>query len=247
MRPLEAIRSHGLRGIAELAIVILGVSVAFSVESLKDHSDARQEEWRYLVELQADFRQNTTLLERTLASERLGESAAIALLGAIHQPGGSVEPDSVRAWFLSSLFSGGSPSLAQGTFAGLIQTGSLGLVEDSRLRSALAAFSSQLARDLEAMRYWDDIAFRDLVTDPYFQREVGVFELYSDELKEQRGLPLSNRFPVDFGRLVTEKEFGALAEDAYLMRRNRRLAVARLLGSSQAILDELDRVIAEGT
>ena len=179
--------------------------------------------------------------------EHQGEETAITLLAAIHERGVSPAPDSVRAWLLRSPYHGGEPTLAEGTLLGMIQTGSLGLIQDRSLRSALAAFSSQLPRDLDLMRYWADTAFRTLVTNAYFKREVGAYELFSDDIRRERGLPTSNRFPVDFSRLGTENEFGGLAQDAYIMRRNRRLAVERLVGAGRAVLQDLDRVLAEGT
>lgn len=241
-RLIDAVRHHWLKAVGEFLLIVLGISVALAVNSWKDRRDASQLQTRYLRQLQEDFRQNEAELARALAAEREGEAAAIALLGAIHEPRGAVHNDSLRAWFLRAM-TAGAFRIYDGTFSEMIQSGVLGIVGDPKLRSQLASFHGQLPRDLAAHDYWSDQAFLDLLNVPYLTREIGLFELYSAEQRRGRNLPVTSRMPVDLTRLVTQREFSSVATNAYVIRLNGRRAVQRLLESTQAILQELDRVI----
>lgn len=99
-------------------------------------------------------------------------------------------------------------------------SGSLRLIRDDSLRILLASFV-RTVDDTQSSLTQLESNFSLLLSDPYFQQNLGVWGLYPSSVKEARGLPSGARFSIDFERLRHDREFGNLAIRGYIYKQNR--------------------------
>ncbi len=116
----------------------------------------------------------------------------------------------------------------------MVASGSLRLIRDDSLRILLASFV-RTVDDTQSSLTQLESNFSLLLTDPYFQQNLGVWGLYPSSVKEARGLPSGARFSINFERLRHDREFGNLAIRGYIYKRNRVWIIRNLLSAVQEL------------
>lgn len=116
----------------------------------------------------------------------------------------------------------------------MVASGSLRLIRDDSLRILLASFV-RTVDDTQSSLTQLESNFSLLLTDPYFQQNLGVWGLYPSSAKEARGLPSGARFSINFERLRHDREFGNLAIRGYIYKRNRVWIIRNLLSAVQEL------------
>ena len=129
----------------ELLIVVIGILIAFSLDSWWDGLELGEREHRYLVSLEQDFRKNQADLERTIQvqSAVLESIQKMVLFGATAAP--TPDADSVAS-LVTLVFRdtsvGFPPSLR--TYQELLNTSSLQILRSDSLRTLLADFDGRV-------------------------------------------------------------------------------------------------------
>jgi hypothetical protein len=128
--------------LAETAVVVAGILIAFTLNSWWQGRSAAVREQAHLHALRSDFEENVTRLEGlTDFQERVsGASGELLLVARGHR---SAAPDSVDR-LLGQVFSSNRFDAVMGAYEDLVNSGGLAQIRDDTLRSALAGFASML-------------------------------------------------------------------------------------------------------
>jgi hypothetical protein len=141
--------------LAETGIVVVGILIAFSLNSWWEGRAAAEREQAHLSALRADFVQNAARLH-ALARSQEGVSRASGELLHVATGHAAAKPDSVER-LMSEVFSSDQFDPVMGAYENLVNSGGLTQIRDAELRSALASFAamveSRYAEDFSTTLY----------------------------------------------------------------------------------------------
>ncbi len=128
--------------LAEIGIVVVGILIAFGLNSWWEGRATAEQERSHLSALQADFTRNVERLHH-LADSQDRVSRASGELLQIARGHASAAPDSVDR-LMSEVFSSDQFDPVMGAYENLINSGGLAQISDDPLRSALASFAAMV-------------------------------------------------------------------------------------------------------
>jgi hypothetical protein len=216
---------HWSRMIVEGVVIATSILLALATDAWWGRVQEGRLEQQYIDQLVTDFREMDDNVTDWLEFEESELSSAIRLLEFIDSDT-PVPADSVGMWWMDS-WKGRSVPLADGLLQEIVASGSLRLIGDESLRVALSSFKRTVDETQEALSQIE-MGFTLMLGDPYFQRNLGLWGMYPNAVKVERGLPSGDRFAIDFGKIRHDREFGNLAMRGYVYKMNRRSLVRRL-------------------
>ena len=178
MMRLQFIRSRkAARLLGEIAVVVLGILIAFGLEAAWERSGERASEQAHLRALASDFEQNVERLRRHIEQEERISSRSKALLELSRNPA-DAPTDSVFK-LLGGVFNSGRYEPVTGAYEALVNSAGLTAIHDDSLRAALAGFNAQLTGRYHE-RFSDELYFS-------FVREfAGELRFFTDALSDTR-------------------------------------------------------------
>lgn len=144
----SAIRSMAGTAIAEVAIIIVGVLLAFQVENWRADRDSREQEKAQIAALHADFLQNSARLEQVIALQEGIVDAQSRLLRIAYQ----IDPrpaDDELVRVVTKAQSFHRLKAVMGAYRSLVSSGDMRLLRNANLRAALAEFADTLGDGYE--------------------------------------------------------------------------------------------------
>jgi hypothetical protein len=231
-------RGHWSRMIVEGIVIVTSILLALTADAWWDRVQEGRLEQQYIAQLAADFREMDTGVTGWLELEESQLSSAISLLEFIDSDT-PVPADSVGVWWMDAWSSPTAP-LADGLLQEMMASGSLRLIRDESLRVALSSFIRTVDETQEWLIQIED-GFTLMLGDPYFHRNLGMWGMYPDSVKVERGLPSGDRFGIDFGRIRHDREFSHLGMRAYLYKRNRMIRVQDLQVAVRELREALEQ------
>lgn len=224
-----------LEKLGELSIIVVGILIAFSLDSCWGAlSDSRKEQ-AYLGRLKADFQENQQRLEQTLKYERAINDHIKSAVELFRTPP-SVESADKVAELMPKILTFTRFIPVSGTYGALIYSGDIKLLSNDDLRQHLVSFDGlwDLAqRELDRLGDWT----YELLSRPVAQEFV-LAELQITDPSQQEHLTEMYKAQVDFEELLSDKRFSKFISDLWLGS-NRRLLTYELL------LDEIKLVGTE--
>jgi hypothetical protein len=126
----------------EITVVVVGILIAFMLESWWDRRAGAEQERAFLRALRSDFAENVARLKAAAARQEGIESAGRQLLSLSrsHSPIGT---DTVRK-LMGRVFNSGRFEPVMGAYEAIVNSGGLAQISDDSLRAMLAAFTSYL-------------------------------------------------------------------------------------------------------
>lgn len=226
------------RVLAEGAVIVVSILLAFSIDAWWARLGERSQERVALDGLEADFTGYLEILEGVRASNERRAAAARVLVGLAGPHPSGVDEDEVHG-LLGQIVIYRSIILPAGTLGSLLETDGLSLISDPAVRLELVAWTRVLdlagerndylveqARELDAFlkpRYPMDGILR--------RAEAQILEVPLDEAMTE------TRFPARVASLLSDQEFAnhiAFAEDASVL----------LIDSVDQLAEEAARVLA---
>ena len=212
------------RMLGEIAVVTVGILLAFALDAWWDGRLAARQEQLHLRALAADFQQNADRL-KALIELQDSVSASCRRLLAIAQ---GREKDSSAAIqdLMRMVFNSSRYEPVMGAYEALVNSGGLTLIRDEALRSALAEFAAQVRGDY-AERFSDAHYFA-------FTHEF-VGRLRFAEL--EAGVPAQ---PGDYAGLLADPRFQEFLLLRQLTERDVGRVYAALLEQAQTVLARIE-------
>jgi hypothetical protein len=146
-----------LRAAREIAIVTLGILIAFALNAWWEERRERRHEQQHLRALASDFQQNVERLAFLVEREERVSQRSLKLLEAARAPDEGT-PESVRV-LVQEVFSSQRFEPVMGAYEALVNSAGLTLIRDDELRSALADFAA-LVNGRYAERFADELYFQ---------------------------------------------------------------------------------------
>jgi hypothetical protein len=140
-------RWNAERWISEFVVIVAGVLVALSANSLWEGWHESRTERVYIEQLRIDMDENVRRLQAAIALEIQQQKAATAAFQAVTS-GQPISRDSAQAWLITRrgvYYS--DPRLLTGTVTELISTGNLRLLRNAALRQAVAGYATRIRED----------------------------------------------------------------------------------------------------
>ena len=131
------------RALVEIAIIIVGVLIAFQVENWRSERDSREQEAAQIAALRDDFTENASRLRELIGRQEDILAAQSRLLRIAHQ----IEPkpgSDELAYLITTAQSFYRMKAVMGAYQSLVSSGDLRLLRNSELRSDLAEFVDTL-------------------------------------------------------------------------------------------------------
>ncbi|MDJ0762137.1 MAG: hypothetical protein QNJ97_04035 [Myxococcota bacterium] len=224
-----------LEKLGELSIIVVGILVAFSLDSCWEAISDSSKEQAYLVRLKADFKENQERLESTLEFEQLINDSIKTAVGLFKTPPSDKSANQLAALMPKMLtFSRFIP--VSGTYGSLRYSGDIKLLSNDKLRQHLVSFDGlwELAqKELDRLGDWT----YEILSRPVAQEFV-LAELQLIDPNQQGDLLKMYKEQVDFVDLLADKRFSKFIADLW-MGSNRRII------TYQVLLDEIKWVNAE--
>ena len=144
----STIKSMAGTAIAEIAIIIVGVLLAFQVESWRADRDSREQEAAQLRALHADFVQPSSRLRRVISLQERVVDAQSRLLRIAYQ----IEPRPAEDELIQVVTYAQSfhrLKAVMGAYRSLVSSGDMRLLRNADLRASLAEFADTLGDGYE--------------------------------------------------------------------------------------------------
>jgi hypothetical protein len=128
--------------LGEIAIVTIGILLAFSLEAWWDNRATAEREQAHLRALESDLLKNIAALKEQIEGEESVMSSSTALLARIREPrsGGKASLEEL----FNQVFSSGRFEPVLGAYEALVNSGGLTLIRDEALRASLAEYVANL-------------------------------------------------------------------------------------------------------
>ena len=217
--------------VIEMAVVVLGVLIAFQVNAWGAERTDRARERVLLRGLRADFAENRAKYERMAASnETIIEQAR--QLHALTGPD-AAEPDPARFdSLLSGLLEWERLDPATGRLDALLASGQIALVQSDSLQAALSSWPAVLG-DLQE----NEQMMVDFVQDRLTPHLDDRFPLLAMDQRFDLIHPLrENPFPVRRRALLADLTFANLVEDRWVM-------TAFLMQDAEPVRQQIDEIL----
>ena len=151
MKVIDPVRSWGWRGaMRELALIVAGVVIAMWLGSLASARSDRARERANLRELLTVTRENERRVNQAMFEDSITVTMIMRVIDAVSRTG-EMPRDSVALWYGSTLWYADFYPLT-GVYSALIQSGDLGLIRNSGLRSEIATVASALEGAVQQLR-----------------------------------------------------------------------------------------------
>lgn len=137
--------------LAETGIVVVGILIAFGLNSWWEGRTASDRERAHLSALHSDFERNVERLEAlAMTQDRVSRASGDLLL--IARARASASPDSADH-LMSEVFNSDQFDPVMGAYENLVNSGGLAQIRDSDLQAALASFAAMVDS-----RYWEEFS-----------------------------------------------------------------------------------------
>lgn len=191
------VSSAWLRAMREIAIVTLGILIAFALNAWWEEHRERRQEQHHLHALASDFRENIDQLARLAPALDSVSQNSLKLLEAA-RAGRDPQIEEIRA-LIGEVFSSQRFEPVMGAYEALVNSAGLTLLRDDALRAALANFAASAAgsysewyanqvyldftrKFIGRLRIADDLyptssaahAYADVLEDPAFQEHLAL-------------------------------------------------------------------------
>lgn len=221
----------------EIALVAVGVWLAFSVDSCADERSDRRDELRYLDGLRTEFAQAEERLSNAVTAQSDGLAQLEWLLARVHDSAAPIPDDSISnalwAGYVTQFF---TPPDA--VYSDLIQSGRLDLIESDSLRYLLGRWESGM--EFHALMKSKELDGYATVTSRLAIEDIPLRAMRD----EFRGIRLVGD-DVDLDEAVRREQVLRSIELRMLDSVDLRMAFARLQPIAAAIRRRIDDIVEE--
>ncbi|MDH5590215.1 MAG: hypothetical protein OEZ65_15795 [Gemmatimonadota bacterium] len=185
---LDTIRERWRGLLLEGIAVLLGVLLAFAVDSYGEERSERRSEAAYLGALAEELLANDLLLDSLMEASRQRISTVERYLGeVVHAPAGRAEAASSVNEMLGMVGPFRVAAFQRGALDDLLTSGGIELVRSGETRRGILLYaqlmSQERVRQEAALRYWEDQMA------PYYYEHASFFDFMTWEEFEMEALP----------------------------------------------------------
>ena len=164
------------RMIVEGVVIVSSILLAFSIDALWEERNERQQEQAVLVNLQAEFAEGLQLFDSFIIQMDDRESFAISLLKVARDPGTRL-PDNIATMLTQVFLNQRTLNAPTGALDSYLASGNSELIQNLRLRTLLASWSSLLDENTEEEIGTDKLIDEELR--PFLMSRIELGPIYA--------------------------------------------------------------------
>ncbi len=214
------------RRLGEIAIVTIGILIAFALDAWWDNRATAAQEQVHLRALASDLQQNVTALKSHIEVENAIIESCRQLLEIARADG---EPPPLGD-HINQVFSSGRYDPVMGAYEALVNSGGLTLIRDEQLRAALAEFAARTRGQYEES--WTDQHYFAFARD--FAGRIAMLHL------QRTGAEAAQR---EYQAMLAEPKFLEHLALRYYSERDIGQKYSDLLRQAEALLVQLQAQI----
>jgi hypothetical protein len=223
------------KAFVEVILVAAGVGLAFSVDSLAAGRRDRGIERGYLERLETEFRSNFAEADSAVAAYELSVRAIGQLQHHISGSPTELADDSVSALMQNS-FNAFYFTANEATYAALVGSGELGVLQSDSLRMQLAAWEADL-RLYEVFQQKELLSWVEVV-EPYFIERLSISHIWAGFLGAD--FPPSP-FKFDYDDVLRDPQLWNILSMKVLHATDMRRGAQILVDRAETVLDLISR------
>jgi len=194
--------------IGEVILVVIGILIALSINNWNNKRLESSKEQFFLKNLQSDFKANIIEFNRVYKSSAEAYVASNNLLEIIKANDTILNNAEIEALIDTIINDFVSLDLTDGSINEIINTGSLNIIKDQRLRSQLSNWSQTINDMNDDIKITNDYLFNKLIPslkDKSLLRNIGIPQ-YMIDSTELPQISKSN-FEIDYSKTILNYEF----------------------------------------
>lgn len=200
------------RLLAEAALIVLSILLAFGIEAWWAGRGERAAEAEAIAGLRSDFAENLRRLEEARTSHAEIRASALRLLAMTGPEAIQTAPDLVMDTLVMDLIGGPKVFPVSTTQDALVASGRIGVLESVALRRELATWSAAIANLQEAER--EGFVQMDQRLLPFLWDYVPIVTLDLNVLPRYEGVPVErSRFTRRYVELLRSRRFENAVEE----------------------------------
>ena len=182
-----------LYAIGEIVLVVIGILVALQINNWNQNQSDRKKEVTILKELKKEFDENSTRYEETIKAQTLALNYNQSFLLCLEKKNLNYKRDSIASFILYGPLNYFRAEPVIGAYQSINASGNISLIQNSILKSKLAAFSSEISQGFE-----DEVSSMDLLNLLNVEFSSLLEPLMPTEIREQLGLKQSQNMDIEY-------------------------------------------------
>ena len=194
--------------IGEIVLVVIGILIALQINNWNNNRIDLKKEQFFLLNLQSDFKENLKEYQNTYNSTLESYRSCGVLLNIIKEKKDSINPTQIDSLIYQIINNFGSLDLISGTIDELINSGSLYLIRDTKLRKQLSNWSQKILDTEDDIIIANDYMFNlflPSLKNKFLLRNTDIPE----NIKKNIGVPKISKssFNLDYKLALNNVEF----------------------------------------
>ncbi|RMA67515.1 DUF6090 family protein [Ulvibacter antarcticus] len=182
-----------LYAIGEIILVVIGILVALQINNWNQNQSDRKNEVTILEELKKEFEENSIRYEETIKAQTFALNSNQSFLLCLEKKNLNYKRDSIAGFILYGPLNYFRAEPVIGAYQSINASGNISLIQNSVLKSKLAAFSSEISQGFE-----DEESSMDLLNLLNAEFSSILEPLMPTEIREQLGLKQSQNMDIEY-------------------------------------------------
>nr|WP_321230731.1 DUF6090 family protein [uncultured Psychroserpens sp.] len=135
--------------IGEIVLVVIGILIALQINNWNQNQSDRKKEVTILEELKKEFEENSIRYEETIKGQTFALNSNQSFLLCLEKKNLNYKRDSIAGFILFGPLNYFRAEPVLGAYQSFNASGNISLIQNSALKSKLAAFSSEISQGFE--------------------------------------------------------------------------------------------------
>jgi len=178
--------------IGEIILVVIGILIALQINNWNQNQSDRKKEVTILKELKKEFEENSIRYEETIKGQTFALNSNQSFLLCLEKKDLNYKRDSIASFILYGTLNYFRAEPVIGAYQSFNASGNISLIQNSALKTKLAAFSSEISQGFE-----DETASMDLLNLLNIEFSSILEPLMPTEIRKELGLKQSQNMDVE--------------------------------------------------
>ncbi|MFD2916369.1 DUF6090 family protein [Psychroserpens luteus] len=223
--------------IGEIVLVVIGILIALQINNWNQNQSDRKKEVTILEELKKEFEENSIRYKETINGQTFALNSNQSFLLCLEKKNLNYKRDSIAVFILFGPLNYFRAEPVIGAYQSINASGNISLIQNSVLKSKLAAFASEISQGFE-----DEVSSMDLLNLLNVEFSSILEPLMSTEIREQLGLKQSQNMDIEYqnnalSKLYENQNIMSLALMRGRTEHNRLYLQKKMLTYTDEIID----------
>ncbi len=179
--------------IGEIVLVVIGILIALSINNWNQYSNDREKEIAILKELKKEFEENSIRYKETIEAQTFTIKSSQSFMDCLEKKNLNYKRDSIGYFIIYGPLNYYKAEPVIGAYKSINASGNISLIQNSELKSKLAAFDSEISQGFE-----DESSSMSLLNLLHVEVSPILEPLLTTEIRERVGLKQPQNMDVEY-------------------------------------------------